>query len=202
MDTLALYKKKKHTKCSGFSLIEVLVSLALFAIVVTMSVGTLIVLIDANAKAQNVQILVNSVAMTVDSMVRDIRTGFNYRCDANINVNTPADCLAGGTTFSFSESGGSLTGDLSSDRIGYRMVGGRIQRNLIGTVGSVANNWADMTPAEVTITEMTFFVNHTSRADDRSPTVFIVIKGQAGNMAGTDSSFIIQTAVTQQLIDI
>ncbi len=76
-----LYQESKKTTASqtfGFTLVEVLVSMSIFAVVVTMAVGTLIVLMDANAKAQAVQSVINNTSFVLDGMVRDNRTGFYY----------------------------------------------------------------------------------------------------------------------------
>jgi len=191
-----------HTK--GFTLIEVLVSLALFAIVVTVSVGSLLVLFDANVKAQMKKELLNQVSFTLDAMVRDIRTGYNYRCDSSSgladNAAIPKDCT-NGSQFAFTESGGSLTDGLSSNRIGYRLSGGKIQQSLS------TSGWVDMTPDEVVIDRLSFIVSGTdklsgSSLDTVSPTVSIIIEGRISNGLVQDSDFTLQTTVTQQLLDI
>ncbi len=67
---------------SGFTLIEMIVSLALFSIVVTISVGALLMLIATNQQLQNEQSVMTNLSFALDSMTREIRTGTNYYCDA------------------------------------------------------------------------------------------------------------------------
>ncbi len=196
----------------GFSLIEVLVSLSIFAVVVTMAVGTLLVLIDANSKAQNTQQSINNVAFALDAMVRDIRTGYYYYCSNNLpntggtmfSSNNPSDlrrdCVSGATGLVFTETGGSLTG-VDGGRIGFRhnVVGGRgqIERRL----GN--GSWQAVTAPEVDIETFEFIVNGTNvGANDVSPLVTIFIEGQAGTYANVNSSFELQTTVTQQSLDL
>jgi len=64
----------------GFTLIEMIVSLALFSIVVTTAVGALLALINANQQLQNQQGVMTNLSLALDSMTRELRTGFNYYC--------------------------------------------------------------------------------------------------------------------------
>ena len=68
-----------HT--AGFTLIEMIVSLALFATVSTVAVGSLLVLIDNNRELRGEQSLITNVSFALDMMARDIRTGFDYVCE-------------------------------------------------------------------------------------------------------------------------
>lgn len=64
----------------GFTLIEMIVSLALFSVVVTISVGGLLVLIAANKQLQEEQNVLTNLSFAIDSMAREIRTGSSYDC--------------------------------------------------------------------------------------------------------------------------
>jgi prepilin-type N-terminal cleavage/methylation domain-containing protein len=202
---------KRHTKSSGFSLVEVLVSLTIFTIVVTISVGSLLVLIDANAKSQSMQVVMTNLNFTLDSMTREIRTGEGYFCGAHSTSTLPTndsavnpsvqDCLSGGSAFSFREGGGSgLTTGLTSRRIAYRLTEtlglGRIERRLAD------ESWIPVTAADVDINELRFVVSGTSRNDQLAPSATIFINGtvRQGEVSGTD--FSIQTTVAQLLLDI
>ncbi|MEL6804355.1 MAG: type II secretion system protein, partial [Bacteroidota bacterium] len=83
----------------GFSLIELLVSVSIYIVVITMAVGTLLVLIDANAKAQNMQDVMTNLTFAIDSMTREVRTGRGYYCsdtDPGVSLSEFAvnDCAA------------------------------------------------------------------------------------------------------------
>jgi len=195
------YSKKSQ---SGFTLVEVLVSMSIFITVVGMSVGTLLVLIDANAKAQNLQSVITNLSFALDSMTREIRTGHSYECQStdgglDDTNNSTNDCTQQ-SNFAFTESGSSLTQGLGSNRIAYRLENETIQRRL-GVDSS--NNWQSVTAPEITISKLQFVTSYTDTlTDTRSPTVTVFIEGTAGSIVGLDSSFALQTTVTQQGLDL
>ena len=63
---------------AGFTLIEMIVSLALFSVVITISVGALLVLIASNRQLQDEQAVLTNLSFALDSMTREIRTGSAY----------------------------------------------------------------------------------------------------------------------------
>lgn len=192
--------RKKVLFEKGFSLIEVLVSLSIFTIVMTISVGSLMVLINANAKAQNTQSVLTNISYALDSMTREMRTGSDYFCGQVSALPTSGittrDCVSGDVAFSFNEGGDSLTGTASSRRIGYRLNAGSIERRL----GD--GSWAPVTSPDIDVTELRFYSSGTTRGDSVSPTVTLYLKGVAGENDGSQGTFNIQTTVVQQLLDI
>lgn len=73
----------------GFSLIEMIVSLGIFAIVVTTAVGSLIVVMSNNQKLQAEQSAMTNLAFALDSMTREIRMGYAYVCGGAPHTNNP-----------------------------------------------------------------------------------------------------------------
>ena len=209
LKTFSQQKKRRTTNISGFTLIEVLVSMSLFTVVVTMSVGTLLVLIDSNAKQQGVQAVVTNMSFALDSMTREIRTGYFYYCGSasgalpstvTNTVSDTRDCSGGNTALVITESGDSLTASAGSRRIAYRFNSAEhsIQRRL-GTTGV----WQNITAAEVSVESLLFVVTGTDRLPDIiTPTVTIFVNGTMGTVDGLDTQFNMQTTVTQQVLDI
>jgi prepilin-type N-terminal cleavage/methylation domain-containing protein len=76
-----------HTPHAGFTLVEMIVSLALFSTVITISVGALLVLIGTNEQLQNEQSVMTNLSFALDSMSREMRTGTYYYCDSRPNSN-------------------------------------------------------------------------------------------------------------------
>lgn len=203
---------------SGFSLIELLVSLTIFSVVVTMTTGTLLVLIDSNAKAQNIQSVVNNITFALDSITREIRTGTSYVCDSITSapsgvddIDDVQDCENGGNYISVVESGNSLTSSFTSPRISfyydanyYSPGHGAIIRKLGNDTSGSNDGWYPITSENVRIADMRFTVTGTdnSASDDIQPTVTIFVEGKAGDLDAVDSSFSMQTTVTQRLIDL
>ena len=64
----------------GFTLIEMIVSLAIFSIVAVVALGALTKIISANKKAQSLQSAMTNLNFTLESMSREMRVGSNFRC--------------------------------------------------------------------------------------------------------------------------
>jgi prepilin-type N-terminal cleavage/methylation domain-containing protein len=196
----------------GFSLIEVLVSLSIFAIVVTISVSVLMVLIDANARAQNTQEIMTNISFALDSMTREMRTGTDYYCGPVASLPVSGDdtlnCESGSDSFSFNEGGQSLTENTPNDsrRIGLRLNNGTIERRLGNGDGDASTNedsdWLPLTSDDVVVTTLRFVVSGATRHDDFAPTATVYIEGHAGGEDDSEGFFQIQTTVVQQLLDI
>ena len=90
---------------SGFTLIEIMVSLGIFAVVVVVSAAALLKILDANKKAQSIQNAMTNLNFAMESMTRELRTGTKYNCTA----------VGGDVSISFTSSLGcdSLTQDQS-----------------------------------------------------------------------------------------
>ena len=218
-------------KNRGFTLVEMLVSLSLFTVVLIMSVGTLLVLIDANGKAQSMQLIMTNFSFAIDSMTREIRTGTDWYCgnqpatsagtrpssiptDDTRSVNATRNCSGSGVGkyISFNETGGSLTDGLSSDRITYyfnRHYYGSDHGALLRKLGRGSDSsWVPLTGPEididvfkVTVTGSTRYNDSVSSRDTEQPAMTIFIKGTAGT-AVQQKEFSLQTSVTQRSLDL
>ena len=188
MEQHMLMRRSRH---KGFSLIELLVSVGLFTVVMTVSIGTLLALVSANQKAQSMKSVINNLNFALDSMSRTIRTGRTYHCASSIPSQTlPAtatDCASGARILVLTDDHG--------NRLAYRRAGAVIERK----VG--AGQWIALTAPEVVIDDMLFYVTGTSLSDDFQPTVTVSIRGHAGTKDTTDSAFNIQTTATQRVLD-
>lgn len=175
---------------TGFTLIELLFSTALLSVIMMISIGTLLALVDANRKAQALQSVTNNLSFTLDSMTRTIRTGYNYYCSVDGLGWTPgatADCTAG-NYFDFI--------DRFGKRVTYRNAANKIERNYD------SKGWVAMTASEVTVTGMRFVVTGAKNTDAVQPTVTFMIQVTAGADPSTMTRFNLQTTVTQRILDI
>lgn len=224
--------RQQQRSTAGFTLVEMLVSLSLFTVVLTMSVGTLLILINANGRAQSMQLVMTNFTFALDSMTREVRTGFNWYC-MDAGASPPSiperEELQGcgsnpGEALSIVESGSSLTDALScigppdscSHRVtywfdpdAYGSDHGAIMRRL-GTA-SEGGEWVALTGPEIWVDEVRMYVTGVPRYQTSGnivqPIATIYIKGRAG-VEGTGSNsvrereFDIETTVTQRLLDI
>ena len=193
-----------HSRQAGFSLIELLVSMTIFSVVMTMAAGTLLVLLDANAKAQNKQQILNNLTVAVDSMSREIRTGYNYYCSSDSSdtpgENDERDCSSG-TFLSFIEAGDSLTRGESDNRIAFAFSSNYFPNGNGAILRRISDgDWQPITAGNTDINVADFIV--TGTADGEQPTVTIFIEGTAGELVEVDVDFNIQTSITQRPLDI
>lgn len=190
----------------GFSLIEVLVSLALFAIVVTMSVGTLVSMLAANEEAQFSREIMDQLGFALDELVREARTGSNFYCANDISSivesgsSATQDCTSNASGFAFVEGGRSLTGRAgcatANKRIGYQLESGQIVRYTCDQEVSA------VTPDSMTIQSIDFYVTGSSPADEVAPYMTVFIEGYYELLDGSRETFVIQSAAAQRLLDV
>jgi prepilin-type N-terminal cleavage/methylation domain-containing protein len=209
---IVLREKRGRIKSgAGFTLIEMMVSVTLFAVVMLVSVGALLALTNANRKAQALQSVMNNLSVSVDGMVRAIREGSTYHCDNPITPSTiyqPKTCANGDQLIAFESYGGDSS-DPSDQWIYYFGNDNRIYKSTNGQIGS---GYAyPVTAPEVKINDLEFYVVGTTpvhlspdpdNPDLIQPKVVIVIKGTAGNAASERSSFHIQATAVQRHLDL
>lgn len=191
-------KTKQHVAQSGFTLVELLVSLSVFSVVIVIALGTLLVMIDVNAKAQALYSSSTNLSFALDSMSREIRTGYKYNC-ANMNaVSLPNqsitnDCPSGDTGISF-------TRERDGRQMAYRKNGSVIEQH-------TGSGWVPITSInDVEIDELQFRVRGADSlygdSDDSQPVIDVFIRGRMSNGLEVDTNFSIQTRVTSRRLDI
>lgn len=200
--------KVKSASQSGFSLIELLVSVALFTVVLTVSIGSLLVLISVNARAQNMQQVMSDLSFAIDSISREVRTGRGLYCNRanegepseNLSDDITKDCTDG-TYLSVVEGGESLTEGEATNRVVFRY--NSSEESIDRKVGD--NDWFPMTSDDVHVTDMFFYVSDSATGesgDEVQANATIYIEGYVGERETDESSFIIQTTVSRRIIDV
>ncbi len=196
-------RKAKARHGTGFTLVEMIVSVGLFAIVMLVCVATLLALVAANRKAQALQTVMNNLEITLDSMARSIRVGSAYYCYAGGLVPaTPAppvqDCLSGNTSFAFEHYGGTFSDNTDQWTYSYDPVQKAIFRSTHG-----GSNLQRLTGPEISIDNMKFYVMGTTRADATQPRVIIVVNGSIITKSlVTKTSFHLQVTAEQRVLDL
>lgn len=200
---LVVRGRKGADSPTGFTLVEMVVAVGLFAVVMVICVDVLLALVNANRKAQALQSVMNNLNIALDGMVRAVREGSTY--DGSLlgcpgNSGGPKDCTTGTTKFSF-EPHGNTSSDppwvytFAQDSNGI----GRVYR-------SIDNNQpVPITAPEVSIDVMDFYVIGTDHGngDVTQPRVIIVIEGSAGGTGGkTRTTFHIQATAVQRVLDL
>lgn len=196
--------RTEHKPTRGFSLVELMVSLTIFSIVMVVSVGTLLVMIDANAKAQALYSVMTNLSFAIDSVTRNVRTGHAHYCasseaqvyeafgrQGSLSEYKRRDCTTGQNTLVF-------TREIDDERIGYRLHNGAIQQRE-GSDGS----WLDITASDVFIERFEFTTVGTTRTgkDTAQPQIALLVEGYVLNGLDTETDFRLQTRVSQRILD-
>lgn len=167
----------------GFTLIEIIVASAIFLVVMVISTGALLSIVDANAKAQSLETVINNLNFAIENMQKNIRTGFEYKCNGSAT-----DC-AGGTSFTFTRAENGLPIEVT-----YSLFAGKIFEK-IDTGAAIP-----ITAEGVVIEKLNFYLEGVAAApeDLRQPKVIMVIKGETGGKEKLKSKFSIQTTVSMK----
>lgn len=192
------FDKRKYMHQGGFTLIELMVSVTIFAIVMTISVGTLLVMIDATRKAQSLQAAMTNISFVSDSITRNIRTGYNYYCASYIDTlpsgSDSQDCASGGQAISFVR-------NKDGKRVGFRLntIDKSIERNVDN------GGWLRVTSQNITINTFDIIVEYSggyySDGDLSQPHVSLLIEGIVDEGLESETDFALQTNVTQRVLD-
>jgi len=193
---------KKFSKQKGFTLIEMLVSVALFSVVLTVTLGSILTIADSNKKARSLMSVTNNLNFAVDSMVRSFKSG---------NIDNTNQVVSTGTNEASGFGGASINEDncFDTDEIDYnvgnfttrkvRYCGiidpngiGRITKKINGTGGTIAY----LTSPDVNIEFLQFQAQGTGTGVGQ-PILTIVIAGTVKVSEKISSKFAIQTSVSQ-----
>lgn len=181
----------------GFTLVEMIVATALFAVVMLISVAALLALVNANRKTQALHSVMNNLNITLDSMVRSIRMGSDYHCGGG-SYGVAEDCPNGGTVLAIE----SFDGDVSDDQDQWVYAYDANTKRIYKSEDSGLHSFAVTAPT-VSVDSMTFYVVGTTRGDIVQPKVVIELKGTAGaDKVKTRTAFHIQATAVQRVLDL
>lgn len=196
---------------TGFTLVEMLVSIAVFMSVMVVAMGSLISIINANRKSQAIKNTVDNITFVLDSISRKVQLGDDYRCSEGVPIDfvcsgEGCNCPIGGDAIQYY--------DKNKDRvIQYAFIkepnegDGNIQQRICSEFGNTctdwSNTWQNLTGpvSNVDIKNMTFYVlgvgtEESLTGDRRQPRVIITAEGSAGPET-SGSNFILQTSISK-----
>ena len=184
----------------GFTLIEMIVSVAIFAVVMTVALSSLLAISESDRKAQTLKAVINNLNFSVDSMTRAMRTGTTYHCDAAVlPLAGVRDCDSspGASSVAFLQSDGiTTTVYCLGSGTACSSSGTSVLRSLDG-----GTTYAPITAPEVTITNLQFYVSGSTPGDHLQPKIVILLSGSVQVNPTQTSTFNLQTSVTERLYD-
>jgi prepilin-type N-terminal cleavage/methylation domain-containing protein len=180
---------KKQTN-KGFTLVELMVASSVFAVIMVVSVGALIVTLNTAKRAKALRMTMDNVNFAMESMSKSLRMGTNYTCvsSGTIDVSSdplPRDCN-NGSFISFIPQNKDHT-----YRVGYQLINGILNRydNSSIPVPIISN--------DVKLDTLNFTVKGSDPNDGRQASVYIIMKGTI-MVKGVPNSFAIQTMASQR----
>lgn len=215
------------TRKHGFTIVEMIVSVAVFSVVVTISVGALMVLIGTNEQLQSEQSVMTNLSFALDSMTREIRTGTHYFCNSRNNFSAGGpnsmfnngnnvdtvlgddtqDCHNGNNSghrlqgIAFREGGDSVTGSAERILYFYDEDEGKLFRRVgDGDAQSIVSSGIYIEHAEFYVTGSAP-QDAGAGGDDVPAMVTIYIQAREKDDPET-KTYDIQTTVTQRVLDI
>ncbi len=190
-----------YSSTRGFTLLEMIVSVGLFSIVMTITISAYLGLISLDRRARATNQVVNNLSFAVDAMTRGIRTGTGYHCidgtpDAYGNNQNPYGC----TQFYYTDPGLQAPNNVVTY---YKKANGTIGRCESSAACTTDANSASITDPAITIQSIAFFVRGAGTSDNLQPQVLFTITGTMpmDNKGGV-SSFSLEESATQRLIDL
>lgn len=178
-----------HTR--GFTLVELMVTIAIFITVITVATGALFSAQAVNVHLEQSQIILDEVNVAMELMVRDVRYGTTFYCDTTLPSPVPTmrkSCAYpnGGGVLIFRPAV-SLVGSTNplNDRVAYYVSNGVLYKNEYPSGGDMTTS--QLTSSSVNVSSLTFFTvgansksgtnDFSSRSDNNQPLVTIVLSG-------------------------
>ncbi len=183
-------------KNKGFTLVEMIVAVGLFAIVMVVATGAIFSIVGANRSAQSLNSAITNFSFAAESMVRDIRTGHGYVCgDKIVPISSvPTDCATNSTVDN------SAIAFTNADNIQVSYFLDSTTHQIMRLVNGASMPIA-ITAPEVVIQSMDFYVVGAADSSPKlQPKVLLIIKGYAGT-GKSQSGFDIQTLISQRLLN-
>lgn len=172
----------------GYTLIELIVSVALFSIVMLIVGVAFLALISLDRTARATNDVATNLSYVVDSMERSIRTGTTYSCASG------GDCWpTPSSSFTFTDADGRI--------VDYRLLvtatRGQVEQRISG------GTWVPLTDPRIDVENLSFYARGTLAGDQVQPTVYFTLRGTiTPDARSTPIEFVVESGATQRLIDI
>ena len=204
------FKKEEYSptisgKSGGYTIIETMISIALFIIIVMVGMEALLNANLLNNKSQNMRSIMDNMSFVMEDVSRNLRTGYDFYClSGSDTVPAPGATKSGsncwGIAFEPSTGGSEWV---------YEVVSQVVNTNTTSYIRKSTDGgatWVQLTPNQISInTTLSGFTvigaEPPSQNDTGQPFVTIRMIGQM-QYQNVNTPFYLQTSVSQRQIDI
>lgn len=202
-------------KTQGFTLVEIIVSLAIFAMVAVVAIGAFLKVVDANKKSQSLKTAINNLNFAMEAMSREVRVGSKYHC-ASDSYNfgptlSPQDCGIGaeGNVLAFASSEKAANGGTychliyayrfykPNPAVDFGTLEKAQQTNCSTPISS--DDFVPVVSSDLRVSELTFSVSSVGALIQ--PKVIIRASVYAGVKEKDKTYFDLQTTVSQRIMN-
>jgi prepilin-type N-terminal cleavage/methylation domain-containing protein len=202
--------RELKTSPKGFTLVELLVVLALFTTVMTIASGALFSAQESNTKLQQTQVILDGVNLAMEEMIRDIRYGSMYFCTGTVPETIPAaqSCAYpnGNTVLIFKPSTALTINNSSNDRVAYYISNGVIYKKYYPE--GIVSSAVQVTTSDVSVEQLSFYVKGAENTgatppDYAQPVITLSISGvtKPSNPKVLPVRFSVQTSASSRKLD-
>ena len=175
---------------AGFTLIELIVSVALFSIIMTVALGALFMVIDANRQAKGIKLVVNNLNLAMEGISRELRVGSKYCAVANGTGNDCNDFTGSDTVY--------FTTDRGQEQSFFRY--DPADKSITRRIGLDGPEF-HLTGSDVSVDSVEFYIRGVGFDDGIQPSVWIVLNGTS-RQADQEIDFYLQTLVSQRKLEL
>lgn len=194
---LKFYKKTETKNNRGFTLVEMLVSVAIFSIVVLITLGAILTVLDANRKSRTLTEVMNNLNFSMEMITRSLKTGVEPNYTAGVLY---VDAIV------LEEEGFQRERTrykLSTDGDGERGYISQCTNNDYTDWNCDASGWSPITSDLVDIDKFEIMVVAPGKNNDGAqPRTQILIAGTVRINEKISSSFSLQTSVSQRRLNL
>jgi prepilin-type N-terminal cleavage/methylation domain-containing protein len=192
-----------HTSSKGFTLIEIMVSVAIFSIIITVGMGAVVSILNTYGISKKEKQVYESLNYSIESMTREIRLGKNFHANPNLNGSSQGSL----NDVAFSDDETSFGFDATDGRgyVIFYLDNGTLFARRSGATNTRLNGVQALTdPDQVEITRLRFTVIGTTprsapTPNYQQPLVWLQIQAK---VPGQDRLSTIQTFISQRILDI
>ena len=206
--------KDNFKKQKGFTIIETMIAVALFTIVVTIGMNSLLNASAVHKKSQDQRSLLDNLTFIMEDMSRNIRTGYNYHCmpvyNGSVDVVTSPKSCGKGAGIVFEAGDGNPADDTDQWVYIIKWVPATGQLGIFKDTKGCSSNCltlVQLSPDEIIFDNISGFTvrgaepaSSLAPGNRQQPIVDIYLVGRIVTK-GVTTKFSLQTSVSQRLVN-